>query len=94
MSIDNTKSTDPTNTAITFFGATWCIDCRRAKALLDRLAVPYSYIDLEQHPEAAEDAKRISGVMNIPVIAFADGTHQVEPSDRELEAKLRELHLI
>jgi mycoredoxin len=78
-------------TSITMYGAEWCSDCRRSKKLLDDTGVSYEYIDLEVVPEAADAALAISGRTNIPVIVFADGTHQVEPSNAELEAKLAEL---
>ena len=70
------------------YGADWCSDCRRSKALLDREGVDYDYVDVEQSAEAADAAKAISGRTNIPVIAFPDGSFQVEPSDAELLAKL------
>ena len=73
---------------ITMYGADWCSDCRRSKALLDTEGVDYDYIDVEQSAEAADAAKAISGRMNIPVIVFTDGSFQVEPSDAELLAKL------
>ena len=73
---------------ITMYGAEWCIDCRRAKTLLDTRGVDYEYIDLEAVPAAADAALAISGRTNIPVITFPDGTHQVEPSNADLEAKL------
>ena len=74
--------------SITMYGAEWCSDCRRSKKLLDEKGVAYEYIDLEAVPEAAEAALAISGRTNIPVISFADGSHLVEPSNAELEAKL------
>ena len=77
--------------SITMYGAEWCSDCRRSKKLLDEKGVAYEYIDLETVPEAAEAALAISGRTNIPVIVFSDGTHQVEPSNADLEAKLAEL---
>ena len=70
------------------YGADWCSDCRRAKALLDREGVDYDYVDVEQSAGAADAARAISGRTNIPVIAFPDGSFQVEPSDAELLAKL------
>ena len=73
---------------ITMYGADWCSDCRRSKALLDAEGVDYDYVDVEQSAEAADAAKAISGRMNIPVIVFSDGSFQVEPSDAELLAKL------
>lgn len=73
------------------YGADWCSDCRRAKKVLDLSGVAYKYIDLVAQPEQADAAQAISGRTNIPVITFPDGSHQVEPSNAELEAKLREV---
>ncbi|WP_072313257.1 glutaredoxin domain-containing protein [Agrococcus sp. Marseille-P2731] len=79
---------------IRVYGADWCRDCRRTKQQLDVLPVDYEYIDVEHDDEAAAEAQRIAGRMNIPVVVFPDGAHQVEPSNAEVEAKLRELALI
>ncbi len=82
------------HSGITMYGATWCGDCRRSKSLLDALGVEYSYVDLEEKPEAADEAQAISGRKNIPVVVFPDGTHQVEPSDPDLHAKLVSLGVV
>ena len=73
---------------ITMYGADWCSDCRRSKAVLDAEGVDYDYIDVEQSAEAADAAKAISGRTNIPVIVFTDGSFQVEPNDADLRSKL------
>ena len=73
---------------ITMYGADWCSDCRRSKALLDAEGTDYVYFEVELSAEAADAAKAISGRTSIPVIAFPDGSFQVEPSDAELLAKL------
>ncbi|WP_448006269.1 glutaredoxin family protein [Agromyces bauzanensis] len=83
-------TTDPNPARITMYGAAWCGDCRRSKALLDRRGVDYEYIDLEKVVEGAARAQAISGRTNIPVIVFPDGTHVTEPTDAELGAKLDE----
>jgi mycoredoxin len=80
--------TDAPVDRVTVYGAEWCKDCRRSKALLDRVGADYAYIDLEAEPEQADRAKAISGRMNIPVVVFPDGTHFVEPTDAELQEKL------
>lgn len=79
---------------ITMFGAEWCRDCRRTKAQLDDLGIAYTYIDLEADPAAADVAREISGRTNIPVVVYPDATHHVEPSNADVEAKLRALALI
>ena len=82
------------DSTITMFGAQWCSDCRRTKSQLDQLGVAYSYIDLEADPSAADVARDISGRTSIPVVVYPDASHHVEPSNADVEAKLRELALI
>lgn len=84
----------PAPPTITVFGADWCRDCLRTKRQLDRLAVDYHYIDLVADPAAAEVARDISGRTRIPVVVYPDASHHVEPSDADVEAKLRELTLL
>ena len=86
--------TSENTTGITLFGAQWCSDCRRTKSQLDGLGLNYKYVDLEADPDAADVAREISGRMQIPVVVYPDATHQVEPSNADVEAKLRELALI
>lgn len=76
------------------FGAEWCRDCRRTKAQLDELGIDYVYVDLEEDPSAAEVAREISGRTNIPVVVYPDASHHVEPSNADVETKLRALALI
>ncbi len=76
------------------FGADWCRDCIRTKAQLDGLGVEYTYVDLVATPDAADVARDISGRTNIPVVVYPDASHHVEPTNADVEAKLRELSLI
>ena len=83
-----TANTDTADQTIVMYGADWCGDCRRSKALLDAEGIEYSYVDTEAIEDAADRARAISGRTNIPVIVFPDGSHLVEPSNAELRAKL------
>jgi glutaredoxin len=74
--------------SITMYGADWCSECGRSKKLLDDMD---EYIDVDAIEHAADEARAISGRTNIPVVAFPDGTHFVEPSDAELRAKVEAL---
>lgn len=75
--------------AITVYGATWCPDCRRAKKFLGEQLVPYTWIDLGEHPDAQATVERYNdGKVIIPTIIFGDGSILVEPSNAELAAKL------
>jgi mycoredoxin len=80
--------------SLTMFGAAWCRDCVRTKKQLDELGLAYTYIDLEAEPAAADLAREISGRTNIPVVVYPDASHHVEPSNADVETKLRELALI
>ena len=79
---------------IHMYGADWCGDCRRTKTQLNDLGVTFEFLDVDADPEHKAKAIDISGKPNIPVVVFPDGTHQVEPSNAELESKLQELNLI
>ncbi len=76
------------DTTLTVYGADWCRDCRRSKALLDAEGVDYRWVDVEASKEAADEAIAISGRSSIPVVVFADGSHLIEPSDEALREKL------
>jgi mycoredoxin len=85
---------DTATSGIQMYGAMWCGDCIRTKAQLDRLGVEYTFLDIE-HDDALRDAAvTISGRQSIPVVVLPDGTHLVEPSSPELEARLRDLGIL
>jgi mycoredoxin len=74
------------------FTTTWCGDCRRAKRVFGDLGVPYTEVNIDEHPQAAEVVKHLNnGMRSVPTIVFGDGTILVEPSTRTLEAKLSSL---
>jgi mycoredoxin len=74
---------------IIMYGTAWCSDCERSKRLLDRYAVPYAWVDIDQDGEAQARVLEINGGMrSVPTIVFPDGEVLVEPSDRDLAAKL------
>lgn len=73
---------------VTVYGADWCPLTRRAQAHLDRLGVPYRYIDIEEDQEAAAwVAAQNNGKERKPTIEI-DGTILTEPTDRELDEAL------
>jgi glutaredoxin len=80
--------------SVRLFGTTTCSDCKRARTLLEALKVPFIDIDIASDASAADEALSISGRTSTPVILYPDGTHQVEPTNAELEAKVRELGLV
>lgn len=73
---------------LTVYGAEWCRDCRRSKAVLDVRRVSYVYVDLAADPTRADEAEALTGRKTIPVLVFPDGSQLVEPTNAELCAKL------
>ncbi|MEU4362941.1 glutaredoxin family protein [Promicromonospora sp. NPDC023987] len=73
---------------LTVYGAEWCRDCRRSKAVLDVRRVSYVYVDLAAQPARADEAEALTGRKTIPVLVFPDGEQLVEPTNAELCAKL------
>jgi len=74
---------------IVLYGATWCPDCRRSKAFPGEQRIPFTFVDLEVHPEENATVERYNdGKRVIPTLVFPDGSHLTEPSNDELAAKL------
>jgi len=51
---------------ITVYSAAWCPDCREAKRFLDRHNLPYTEINIETTPGAAEEVVQRTGKRAIP----------------------------
>ena len=71
------------------YGAGWCPDVRRSRALLDGAGVPYRYVDVEAEPRAEALVRELQGgPRRIPTLVRADGAHLVEPNDPDLRSWL------
>ena len=80
---------------IDFYTADWCGDCVRSKALLKKLNVDFNEINVDVDQVANEYIKSLQvNQRRIPTIVFEDGTFLVEPTDIDLENKLKELNYI
>ncbi|MCA9385614.1 thioredoxin family protein [Candidatus Dojkabacteria bacterium] len=77
---------------ITFYGANWCGDCIRSKALLDNNEITYEYVDIEKNPEAVAYVEKINnGLRSIPTIVFDNGEVLTEPSNEQLLAMIKDI---
>jgi glutaredoxin len=82
------------NTDITMYGTLWCPDCHRAKAVLKRLGVSFTEIDIDRNKEGRQVVlEKNGGKQVVPTILFPDGSILVEPSNDELSSKIIELDL-
>jgi mycoredoxin len=74
---------------IKMYATPGCGDCRMAKRWFDAHGIPYEYINIMQDEEAVAYVLRVNGGMrSVPTILFPDGSILVEPSARQLAAKL------
>ena len=80
--------------SVEFYGAAWCGDCVRARALLEHYGVDLTYHDVDASDEDKAKAIEVSGRPNIPVLLFPDGSVLTEPSNPLLNNKLTELEMI
>ena len=80
---------------IIMYSTQWCGDCVRSKALLNKLNIDFNEINVDVNQEANEYIKSLQvNQRRIPTIVFDDGSFLVEPSDIDLENKLKELNYI
>ncbi len=78
-----------TQDQILMYATTWCPDCARSKRLLDKHNVEYTWINIEETPEAADTVRHLNnGAQVVPTIVLPGGRVLAEPSDKELAAAL------
>ena len=51
---------------LTVYSASWCRDCREAKRFLDKHKIPYTDVDIESTPGAADKVVENVGKRAIP----------------------------
>jgi mycoredoxin len=74
---------------VTMYSTAWCGYCRRLKVQLDREGIPYSEIDIEHEPTAADFVKSVNnGNRTVPTVVFPDGTAATNPSAAEVRTRL------
>ena len=85
----------PVPNEIRMYATAWCGDCRRSKRVFDAMGISYTYIDIERDTRAEQLVLQLNrGKRSVPTIVFPDGSVLTEPSNAELEAKLRALATI
>lgn len=72
------------------YGTSWCGDTRRSRAYLRRHQIPYEWIDIDEDEEGKRFVQNVNhGMSSVPTIVLPDGSVIVEPSDAQLEERLR-----
>ena len=79
---------------VTVYGTHWCGASQMVRRHLDRLGVPYRYLDLEADPRAAAQVRWLTGgYLSHPTVNVA-GEVLVEPGIAELDLALERAGLI
>jgi mycoredoxin len=79
---------------VTVYGTRWCAMSQMVRRHLDRLGIPYRYVDLEADPEAAAQVRWLTGgYLSHPTVSVA-GEVLVEPNIAELDWALERAGLI
>lgn len=75
----------PAVAPVTVYGTRWCGATQAVRRHLDRLGVPYRYVDIDRDPEAAARLRWVTGgYLSHPTVEVA-GEVLVEPSLYELD---------
>jgi mycoredoxin len=82
-------TTAPLEGTVTMFSTTWCGYCRRLKSQMDAAGVPYTEVNIEQHPDAADFVEKVNGGnQTVPTLVFPDGSAATNPSLAEVQQRL------
>lgn len=77
--------------AVTIYGADWCEDTVRVRALLERLGIEYNYYNVDLDPGIRRTMEALEGGASdrVPVVRMDDRV-LVEPTDDALTTALQE----
>ncbi len=70
---------------VVVYGTSWCAQSQLVRRYLDRLGIPYTYVDLEANPGAAARLAWLTGGSASHPTVSVGGELLVEPTIDELE---------
>lgn len=74
---------------LTMYSTSWCGYCRRLAGQLDREAIEYQVVDIEQDPAAAAYVAEVNGGnKTVPTVLFPDGTALTNPNIKQVRHQL------
>jgi glutaredoxin len=80
---------------IIIYGTWWCSDCVRTRQFLGKIGIIYRWVNIDQDKDGERFVLRNNrGMRSVPTILFSDGSVLVEPSNAELQSKLKQLNMI
>lgn len=75
----------PPEVPVVVYGTRWCAETQRIRRFLDRLGVPYDYVDLDLSPAATARLRWLTGGYASHPTVYVGGELLIEPTLRELE---------
>lgn len=79
------RSIAPPAVPVVVYGTRWCAQTQMLRRYLERLGVPYEYVDLEQNPAATQQLRWWTGGYASHPTIYIGGEILVEPTVNELE---------
>ncbi|MBO0821941.1 MAG: mycoredoxin [Nocardiopsaceae bacterium] len=74
------------------YTTTWCGFCKNLKRQLARAGVEITEVDIERDAEAAAFVEGVNGGnQTVPTLVFSDGSTMVNPTAKEVQARLAHL---
>lgn len=71
------------------YSTVWCGYCKRLKTMLKSAGIPFTEVDIEDDPAAAEFVMSVNrGNQTVPTVRFPDGSALTNPSLADVKAKL------
>ena len=71
------------------YSTDWCGYCQRLKAQMTREGIPFTEVNIEANPEAADLVEDVNnGNQTVPTLQFPDGTFATNPSIGQVKAHL------
>jgi mycoredoxin len=84
----------PAQAPVVVYGTRWCAATQMVRRYLDRLRIPYVYVDLDEDPRAAAQVRWVAGgTVSHPTVSVA-GEVLVQPTRGELERALARAGLL
>jgi len=74
---------------VVVYGRRWCAISKMVRRYLDRIGLPYEYVDLDLHPEAEARLRWLTGGPVHSPVVYVGGDVLVQPSVFELQRTLR-----
>ena len=70
--------------SLTVYSTRWCGDCQRVKTFLDKFAIPFVEVDIEQDPEAAAFVQSVNdGRRSVPTLVIGNSATSLSGFTRE-----------